>query len=83
MEAAQRLVESAGKVDAYVYSGTPPDFHQWGVEGALKYFCSRLDVVVKWSEDPAAKELIASKRVGVIEWDGIRRRADIRVVGYP
>jgi hypothetical protein len=82
MAAAQRLAESSGKLDAFVYSGAPRDFRPWGVEGALKYFSARLDVVVKGSEDPAAKELMASQRVGVIEWDGIRRRADIRVVGY-
>jgi hypothetical protein len=81
MAAAQRFAESGEKVDAFVYSGAPPEFHQWGIEGALKYFYSRLDLVVKWSEDPAAKDLLATRKVALIEWDGVRRRADIRVVG--
>ena len=79
MSAVQRFADSGEKVDAFVYSGAPREFHQWGIEGALKYFYSRLGLVVKWSEDPAARELMATKRVALISWDG--QRAEIRVVG--
>jgi hypothetical protein len=81
MDAVERFAGSGQKVDAFVYSGAPGGFAAWGIEGTLKYVYSRLDVPVKWSEDPAAKEWMAARRVGLIEWDGIRRRADVRVVG--
>jgi len=81
MSAAERFADSREKVDAFVFSGAPAEFHQWGVEGALKYFYGRNDLIVKWAEDPQAKELMAAKRVALIEWDAARRRADIRVVG--
>ena len=35
------------KVDGFVFSGTPGGFHSWGVEGTLKYFYERSDLVVK------------------------------------
>jgi hypothetical protein len=81
MDTVDRFAASGQKVDAFVYSGSPGGFAAWGVEGALKYFYSRLDLTVKWSEDPAAKELMATKRVALIEWDGIRKRAGVKVVG--
>jgi hypothetical protein len=80
MAAARDFADSHEKVDAFVYSGAPADFHAWGVEGALKYFYSRPDLVVRWSEDPQARELLATKRVGFIQWDAARQRADIRVI---
>jgi len=81
MAAVQRFADSQEKADAFVFSGTPTEFHQWGIEGALKYFYSRNDLVVRWAEDPAAKDLIAAKRVALIEWDAARKRADVRIVG--
>jgi hypothetical protein len=81
MNAARQFAQSGENVDAFVYSGAPREFHVWGIEGALKYFYSRLDLVVKSSEDPAARDLMATKRVALIEWDGIRKRAGVRVAG--
>jgi hypothetical protein len=81
MDAVERFAGSGQKVDAFVYSGAPGGFREWGIEGTLKYLYSRLDLTVKWSEDPAAKELMATKRVALIEWDGMRKRADVRLMG--
>jgi hypothetical protein len=80
MDAAQRFAASKEKVDAFVFAGAPSEFHQWGIEGALKYFYSRLDLTVKSREDPAAQELMATKRVALIEWDAFSKRAAVRVV---
>jgi hypothetical protein len=81
MTAAGRFAESREKVDGFVFSGAPAEFHQWGIEGALKYFYGRNDLTVRWVEDPQARELMAARRVAVIEWDAMRKRAGVRVVG--
>jgi hypothetical protein len=81
MTAAQRFADSHEKVDAFVFSGAPAEFNQWGIEGALEYFYSRDDLVVRWAEDPEGKNLMATKRVAFIQWDAARKRADIKVIG--
>ncbi|HXK05737.1 MAG TPA: hypothetical protein VMS37_25270 [Verrucomicrobiae bacterium] len=81
MAAAQRFASSGEKVDAFIFSGAPAEFHQWGIEGALKYFYARTDLAVRWVEDPQAKHWMATRRVALIEWDPARKRADVRVVG--
>jgi hypothetical protein len=80
MAAARNFADSQQKVDAFVFSGAPTEFHQWGIEGALKYFYGRNDLIVRWSEDAQARDLLARKRVALIEWDAFRKRADIRVI---
>src|SRR5215471_19314153 len=62
-------------------AGAPEGFQRWGIEGALKYFYGRQDLVIRWVEDPEAKQLMAARRVALIEWDAFRKRADIRVTG--
>ena len=42
---------------------------------------ARNDLVIQWAEDPQAKDLMATKRVALIEWDHWHKRADIKVVG--
>ena len=72
---------AAGKerVDAFVFSGTPAGFHQWGVEGALKYFYERNDLTVKYLGETDTAALMQSKRVALLTWDASRKRLDIVV----
>jgi hypothetical protein len=69
------------RVDAFVFSGTPAGFHQWGVEGALKYFYERNDLAVKRAGEPDAAALMESRRVALLTWDAGRKRLDIVVRG--
>jgi hypothetical protein len=69
------------RVDAFVYSGTPGGFHQWGVEGALKYFYERNDVTVKRAGEADAAALMETRRVALLNWDAGRKRLDIVVRG--
>jgi hypothetical protein len=73
MNGVQAFAASHEKVDGFVYSGTPGGFHSWGVEGALKYFYERSDLVVK----PAGQAI--SGRVAWLTWDAGRKRLDISV----
>jgi hypothetical protein len=65
------------RVDAFVFSGTPAGFHQWGVEGALKYYYERNDLTVKFIGDADTAALMQSKRVALLNWDGNRKRLDV------
>jgi hypothetical protein len=80
MSAVQRFADSGQKVGAFLYSGAPAGFHSWGIEGALKYFYSRQDVVVLNSEDPKASAARSQGPVAVIEWDPIMKQAAVRLV---
>ncbi len=79
MNAVGRFAAGKERVDAFVFSGTPAGFHQWGVEGALKYFYERSDLTVKHSGEPEAAALMKTKCVALLNWDPGRRRLDITV----
>jgi hypothetical protein len=79
MSAVQRFAAGAEKVDAFVVSGTPAGFHQWGAEGALKYFYERGDLTVKRAGDAGASALMETRRVALLNWDAGRKRLDIVV----
>ena len=81
MKAVGRFAAGREHVDAFVFSGTPGGFHQWGVEGALKYFYERNDLTVKQSGEPDAAALMRTKRVALLNWDAGRRRLDITMHG--
>ena len=61
------------------FSGTPAGFHQWGVEGALKYFYERNDLTVKYIGEADTAAFMQSKRVALLNWDAGRKRLDIVV----
>ena len=81
MNSVQKFASARQKVDAFVFSGTPAGFHQWGVEGALKYFYERGDLTVKRAGEPDAAALLESRRVALLSWDAGRKRLDIVVRG--
>jgi hypothetical protein len=77
MNAVRRFAAGGERVDAFVFAGTPTGFHQWGVEGALKYFYERGDLTVKRAGDADAVALIETRRVALLDWDAGRKRLDI------
>jgi hypothetical protein len=81
MNAVGGIAAGKERVDAFVFSGTPGGFHQWGVEGALKYFYERNDLTVKRTGEPDAAALMRTKRVAVLNWDAGRKRLDITMHG--
>jgi hypothetical protein len=81
MNAVGRFAAAKHRVDAFVFSGMPGGFHQWGVEGALKYFYERNDLTVKQSGEPDAAALMHTKRVALLNWDAARKRLDITMHG--
>ena len=81
MSAAGRFAGGKERVDAFVFSGAPAGFHQWGVEGALKYFYERSDLTVKPAGDAGAAALVATRRVALLNWDAARKRLDIAIRG--
>jgi hypothetical protein len=81
MSTVRRFAAGNPRVDAFVYSGMPTGFHQWGVEGALKYFYERNDLTVKPAGAPDAAALTQTRRVALLTWDGGRKRLDIVISG--
>ena len=81
MSAVGRFAAGKQRVDAFVFSGTPAGFHQWGIEGTLKYFYERNDLTVKPIGGPDAAALIATRRVAMLNWDAARKRLDIVMRG--
>jgi hypothetical protein len=81
MGTVRRFAASKEKVDAFVFSGTPTAFHQWGVEGALKYFYERNDLTVKYLGEPEVATLMQTRRVALLSWDASRKRLDIAIRG--
>jgi hypothetical protein len=81
MTAVRRFAAGGERVDAFVFSGTPTGFHQWGVEGTLKYFYERGDLTVMHAGDAGAAALIESRRVALLNWDAGRKRLDIAMRG--
>jgi hypothetical protein len=81
MSTVRRFAAGKERVDAFVFSGTPAGFHQWGVEGTLKYFYERNDLTVKHIGEPGAAVLIETRRVAVLTWDAGRKRLDIAMRG--
>jgi hypothetical protein len=79
MGTVRRFAAGKESVDAFVFSGTPAGFHQWGVEGTLKYFYERNDLTVKYIGEADAAGLMQSKRVALLNWDAGRKRLDIVV----
>jgi hypothetical protein len=77
MSAVRRFAAGKEQVDAFVFSGTPAGFHQWGVEGTLKYFYERSDLTVKHIGDPDAAALVQTRHVALLNWDADRKRLDI------
>jgi hypothetical protein len=69
------------RVDAFVFSGTPAGFHQWGVEGTLMYFYARNDLTVKNIGEGDAAALMETRRVALLNWDAGRKRLDIVMRG--
>jgi hypothetical protein len=79
MSTVRRFAAGKERVDAFVFSGTPAGFHQWGVEGTLKYFYERNDLTVKYIGEPDAAALMQTRRVALLNWDAGRKRLDIVV----
>jgi hypothetical protein len=81
MSGVRRFAARGERVDAFVFSGTPAGFQDWGVAGALKYFYERGDLTVKDAGDPDAPALMETKRVALLKWDAGRKRLDIVMRG--
>ncbi len=81
MKTVRRFAGGKERVDAFVFSGTPAGFQQWGVEGALRYYYERNDLTVKFAGEPDAAALMRDKRVALLNWDPGRKRLDIVIRG--
>jgi hypothetical protein len=79
MSAVHRFATGGERVDAFVVSGTPAGFHQWGAEGALKYFYERGNLTVKPAGEAGTAALLETRRVALLNWDAGRKRLDIVV----
>ncbi len=77
MNAVERFAAANPNVRAFVFSGEPAGFQQWGVEGALKYFYERADMEIRSASDPDAAALRTGKHAAFLAWDPVRRRLDI------
>jgi hypothetical protein len=81
MGAVRRFAAGKQRVDAFVFSGTPAGFHQWGVEGTLKYFYERTDLTATPLGSADAAVLTETRRVALLNWDAGRKRLDIVMRG--
>ena len=79
MTTASRFVDTQPPVDAFIFSGAPAGFNRWGVEGALKYFFRRNDVVILYIDEPAVSQLLQTKRVALLTWDPSLKRLNIAI----
>jgi hypothetical protein len=81
MSTVRRFAAGHERVDAFVFSGTPAGFHQWGVEGALKYFYERTNLTVKPAGEADLAATAEPGRVALLNWDAARKRLDIVIRG--
>jgi hypothetical protein len=81
MSGVRRFAAGRERVDAFVFSGTPAGFQDWGVVGALRYFYGRSDLTVKDAGDAGAAALTETRRVAFLKWDAGRKRLDIVLRG--
>ena len=81
MDTVGRFAAGKQRVGAFVFSGAPEGFHQWGVEGTLKYYYERSDLTVKPIGDPEVAALMQSRPVALLNWDAGRKRLDIVMRG--
>jgi hypothetical protein len=80
MSAVRRFAATREPVDAFVFDGAPAGFQRWGIEGALKYFYERGNLIVQ-SRDEAAANPLPTRRVALLTWDAVRKRLEITVSG--
>ena len=81
MDTVGRFAAGKQRVGAFVFSGAPEGFHQWGIEGTLKYYYERSDLTVKPIGDPDVAALMQSRPVALLNWDASRKRLDIVMRG--
>ncbi len=81
MDTVGRFAAGNQRVGAFVFSGAPEGFHQWGVEGTLKYYYERSDLTVKPIGDPDIAALMQSRPVALLNWDASLKRLDIVMRG--
>jgi hypothetical protein len=75
MNGVERFAAANPNIRTFVFSGTPEGFHRWGVEGALKYFYERNDLVTRYITDPD----VASLHGAILLWDAPRQRLEIQM----
>ena len=81
MDGVRRFAASQEPVDVFVLSGSPSGFQRWGMEGTLKYFYERNNLIVRSLDDPDTAALMPMRRVALLTWDAGRKRLDIAVRG--
>ena len=77
MGTVERFADANPRSPVFIFSGAPAGFQRWGVEGALKYFYGRNDIVIRAVSDPDATALRSAQRVAVLYWDPVRGRLEI------
>src|SRR5262249_24663318 len=75
MNEVRRFASGNPEVRTFIVSGAPEGFQRWGVEGALKYFYERNDLVIRYITDPDAGSL----RGALIVWDPSLHDLDVQM----
>jgi hypothetical protein len=70
MAALGSFAKKSPHTEAFVASGKPAGFEHWGVEGAIKYFFKRGDLIIRRAEDPLAGQALRQTRLAILIWDG-------------
>jgi hypothetical protein len=73
MGAVETFAAGHPQVRTFVFRGAPAGFQRWGVEGALKYFYGRNDLVIREAGESEAAFLPAARLI----WDPVLRRLEI------
>jgi hypothetical protein len=73
MDAVKRYAAANPESRAFVFSGAPEGFQRWGVEGALKYYYGRGDLVIREAGEADAATLRAVRLI----WDYDTKRLSI------
>jgi hypothetical protein len=75
MTAAGQFIRSHPPPDAWIFSGAPEGFQQWGIEGTLKYFLNTAQIDVRSIDAPEKPP--AGAKVAVLNWDQATGRLSI------
>jgi hypothetical protein len=75
---AGQFARTGPPVDGFIYDGRPAAFHDWGLEGTLKYFYNILEVKLYPAGTPEAAELLRTGRAALLTWNIAQHRLDIQ-----
>ena len=74
-----RFAANRPAVAGFVYYGMPEGFHDWGMEGAAKYYFRRVDIIISSAATPEGGKLRQQRQTAVLNWDEQQHKLEIQM----